>query len=128
MTTNPEPLSNERLAEIRDLTAHASPGPWTLSDDAEILLPDGTTVADAWDHDAENGRLIAAAPTIVAELLAEVDRLRRLVETGRTIGDSDARSLHEQARMIERLGETNERLRAQLAAAGTAATAEGCAR
>ena len=53
---------------IRELLGNITPGPWEYSGNDMIWFR--CTVGD------ENAEFIAAAPTIVADLLAEVDRLR----------------------------------------------------
>ena len=76
-------MTDARLAEIRERWAKATPGPWAhdrppgevyaLSDGSEIIAdvyggPDGRL--------EPNSAAIAAAPTDIADLLAEVERLR----------------------------------------------------
>jgi hypothetical protein len=105
-------LSDERLAEIEQRCAAATPGPWwvdldrpfTLGGDTvsvEALTPDGRYVerevcsclldTDAWPdgpewlEDAANARFLAHSRSDVPDLLAEVRRLRALL-AGRAEG------------------------------------------
>ena len=85
-------MNDERRDEIRGMLANATPGPWRTSnrrgaspriwwvetDDNEYDL-----IAEVFDGkqslsetDKSNADLIAAGPTIIADLLAEVERLR----------------------------------------------------
>ncbi|WP_328885362.1 hypothetical protein [Streptomyces sp. NBC_00316] len=108
----PEPLTDEELAEIEELTEATTPGPWyfrSLDDDwamslvAVSTLPDTgrgerwpdfdhhqivaatlvqqpryVDVADArWD---ENARFIANARQDIPRLIAEIRRLRHLID------------------------------------------------
>lgn len=84
-------LTAERLEEIRALLANATPGPWRMGQprrDRECMhcrigydiasfnvwAEPGVDVTSPHAHIPEgNARLIAAAPSIVAELLAEAE-------------------------------------------------------
>jgi hypothetical protein len=88
-------MPNERLAEIRDLEAGATPGPWSdeITNDGVLLVNlafgGGETgycdvlsfgdmeVTTKYDH--ANAAFIATARTIIPELLSEVDTLRGVV-------------------------------------------------
>ncbi|WNI15542.1 hypothetical protein [Actinacidiphila sp. ITFR-21] len=83
------PLSEQRLAEIAARVAAASAGPW-MADGAEIYrAPWGYVVIDLWvgemlridDQGGSNAdaEFVAHARTDVPVLLAEVERLTRLV-------------------------------------------------
>jgi transglutaminase-like putative cysteine protease len=77
----------ERLAEIREREQAATPGPW-IEEDGFILTADGkNTVADFVPYSA-NSVFMAAARDDVPFLLAEVERLTRLLE-GLTPGGSE---------------------------------------
>ena len=90
-----EPMSAERLEELRGLCEDAMPGPWGIQDFSRldrtfdpyegynICSRNGDTVAGNYDYE-EGGILhkadaifIAAARTAIPELLTEIDRLRR---------------------------------------------------
>ena len=82
--TDPQPLSDERLAEIAATSPHYE-GPWTydLDDDGldwVVLYPSNTPlagrVATVPDYGEYLAEFIAGARTAVPELLAEVKRLR----------------------------------------------------
>lgn len=98
------PLTPSRLAEIRATLENATPGPWKRDSSVGIgagavVTGDTTTGPDSDLDDfvfegicynveeAEDAHLIAAAPTIVAELLAEVERLNREVMFLRALAD-----------------------------------------
>ena len=86
-----EPMSDERLAEIAACSAAADRGPWevTAGEKKAVFIesPNGDVLAHdvrgsghlseeyVWMSDA-NAALIANAQTYIAELLAEVARLR----------------------------------------------------
>lgn len=84
-----EPMTDERLAAIRARLDAATPGPWLIkadqpypqricaNDDGLVLIAE-TFTDPAWPPaDAD---LIANAPTDLADLIAEVERLRYLDE------------------------------------------------
>lgn len=95
MSLQPESLmSDERLREIKSVLDAAVPGPWHYDDRFGIYADKSydehgdvryhSRVAEimhqsAWSRGRGrlNARLIADAPTIIAELLGEVDRLRK---------------------------------------------------
>ena len=106
-----EPMSPERLAEIRARVDAATPGPWHLDDDgAEIKTPDHGTIADIWEptQESRNGEFIAGARTDVPDLLAENDRLT--TELAKYVG-------HEPtiAEEMQYLSAENDRLTARVA-------------
>jgi hypothetical protein len=89
----PEPLSEERLAEIRARLENATPGPWEWegTDGSLSLLKAGEdrmvlavsrcdscwkSQGRCWHPVDEDAVFIAHAPEDLAALLAEVDRLR----------------------------------------------------
>ena len=81
-------MTEEELKAIEARLQAATPGPWsdfcesgdwwieTMADDGS---PGGLVVCDANDMDAADMALIAAAPTDIAALIAEVRRLRTLI-------------------------------------------------
>lgn len=73
-----EPLTEERLVEIRGREKAASDGPWAVQDKGAIPLiygPDGERVAKVIDHQ-EDAAFIAHAREDIPALLDEVERLR----------------------------------------------------
>lgn len=98
----------DRLAEIRAVLAGATPGPWLLSGEwiirAEDEQKDGLEVVPVvglWDGGdlrmkADDARLIAAAPELLAWCVDTIETLERGLSAA-TDG------LNEQAREIERL-------------------------
>ena len=86
-------MTPERLAEIKALLAAATPGPWSVHEGhrAVRVAPDRTLVHMFHGTPADQ-HFIAAAPAIIAELLAEVERLQQVV------------SIQNMAREIERTG------------------------
>lgn len=73
-----EPLTEERLAEIRGREKVATQGPWAVQDKGAIPLiygPDGERVAKVIDHQ-EDAAFIAHAREDIPALLDEVERLR----------------------------------------------------
>ena len=91
------PLSDARLTEIRARLAAATPGPWHVFRDSIVASawvnrgddPICEVVTDANDRSPDQGdtdaRLIANAPTDLADLLAEVQRLRAVDDGRRTV-------------------------------------------
>lgn len=90
MSTN-EPMTQEQLDAIQERVEVATDGPWTVDSDdpAYIIYPekggwDGLVIAHVAEQDGalfpveHNGSLIAHAPQDLADLLAEVERLRAL--------------------------------------------------
>lgn len=82
-------LTTTQEQAIRARLAAATEGPWTVDDDDPeyIIFPekggyDGLVIAKVADQDGalfpveHNGQFIAHAPTDIAALLAEIDRLR----------------------------------------------------
>ena len=84
MTT---PLSDERIAEIRERCDKATPGPWSVDEESgDVWVPSiWRSVAIIEDLDlplvnpAADRAFIAAARQDVPDLLAEVERLRKEV-------------------------------------------------
>ena len=84
MTT---PLSDERIAEIRERCDKATPGPWSVDEESgDVWVPSiWRSVAIIEDLDlplvnpAADRAFIAAARTDMPDLLDEVERLRALV-------------------------------------------------
>ena len=101
----PNAMTDERRAEIRALLEAATPGPWTAGDDGipasdveTAYIPkqkrchgygcDNKFICDLndgeyheyfnADEQTANARLIAATPTVIAELLGEIERLRNI--------------------------------------------------
>lgn len=71
-------ITDERIAEIRALLENATPGPWRAHPSGWVETANEVPVSDALrrqPHAERDGALIAAAPTIIAELLEEVERL-----------------------------------------------------
>lgn len=74
-----ESMTPERLAEIRARVEKRTPGTWQWSDCDELIAQDGDDFASviygsiSWPEDRD---LIANAPQDLADLLAEVERLR----------------------------------------------------
>ena len=82
-------MTEERLSEIRARLAAATPGKWVLQDEkvwSDMLSSqrNGKFVDDpvAWVNCQRDSGLIAAAPTDLADLIAEVERLREAWEIG----------------------------------------------
>lgn len=79
-------MTEEQLAELEALAASATPGPWEAENDVgtgNLLAPLGglphmTAFAQVWTFG--DAAFIAAARTSVPELIAEVRRLRALLE------------------------------------------------
>ena len=90
MTT---PLSDERIAEIRERCDKATPGPWSVDEESgDVWVPSiWRSVAIIEDLDlplvnpAADRAFIAAARQDVPDLLDEVERLRRLEEAVTTM-------------------------------------------
>lgn len=84
-------ITNKRLTEIQARLNAATDGPWAVDDDDPeyIVFPekggyDGLVIAKVVDQDGalfpveHNGQFIAHAPTDIADLLDEIERLRAL--------------------------------------------------
>jgi len=90
MTT---PLSDERIAEIRERCDKATPGPWSVDEESgDVWVPSiWRSVAIIEDLDlplvnpAADRAFIAAARADMPDLLDEVERLRRLEEAVTTM-------------------------------------------
>lgn len=67
-------MTNERIAEIKRLLEGISPAPWTADRNGYVYSGDGNTLIDVYGAPADT-LLIAAAPTAIAELLAEIERI-----------------------------------------------------
>ena len=100
--------------EIRAALAAATPGPWqvyeSMQADTFVYGPRGILRDDIIagpTYNRENAHLIANAPTWLAELLAEVDRLRedaRAFAEALGFGDGRTEPAATLAQMIDRLG------------------------
>jgi hypothetical protein len=86
-----KPWHEEAVARAKALLANATPGPWAVrvsQDDhgrpCDDVISKGNgniNVCSECDETTGDAALIAAAPTLIAELVAEVERLR--AEPGR---------------------------------------------
>ena len=74
------PMIEEHLAELERLVQEATTGPWEVSPRADNYIY-GPRQVVARIYDDANGKLIAASPTVLPELIAEVRRLRECLET-----------------------------------------------
>ena len=96
MSTN-DPMTQERLAEIRERVEKRTPGTWQWSDCDELIAQDGDDFASviygsiSWPEDRD---LIANAPQDLADLLAEVKRLRALLTVDDAMVERAARVLY----------------------------------
>ena len=86
------------LEEIKRLLAAATPGPWEWYDDDAaddggaqkadywtlgpgVLIAEGTDgTPDGDEIDRANAQLIAKAPTVIAELIEQVERLQKVAD------------------------------------------------
>lgn len=106
MSTN-EPMTQGRLDAIRERVEVATDGPWAVdSDDPSYIIYserggwDGLVIAQVADQDGalfpveHNGALIANAPQDLADLLAEVDRLRERLTVDDAMVERAARELY----------------------------------
>lgn len=96
-------MTDDELDAIRERLAAATPGPWTADTYAEAIYAlDGAAVvsgsrwggeASVFDH-APDADFIAHAPTDIAALLAEVERLcaerAQMTEVQEWVGTPDA--------------------------------------
>jgi len=120
-------VTPERIAELRRLAEAATPGPW-LSDDADL---DGfcrvyngrhgfskSLVCDTARR-ADCDYLAAANPATLLELLTEIERMHRIVESElpRIVDAGSLPSHLERADGRDLVAEENEKLRADLALA-----------
>lgn len=92
-------ITEKRLDEIRERLDAATPGPWRPDNDEPgyVIAPgdpsgwDGYLIASTVDHDGglfvqeHNAELIAHAPQDLADLLAEVERLRGVLAKAREV-------------------------------------------
>lgn len=105
MNTN-EPMPQEQLDAIQERVDAATPGPWAVDSDdpAYIIYPekggwDGLVIAHVAEQDGalfpveHNGSLIAHAPQDLADLLAEVERLRALTTVDDDMVERAARAM-----------------------------------
>ena len=107
MSTN-DPMTQEQLDAIQERLDAATPGPWAVDSDdpAYIIYPekggwDGLVIAHVAEQDGalfpveHNGSLIANAPQDLADLLAEVERLRALIAVDDAMVERGARAFYE---------------------------------
>src|SRR5690606_31918796 len=97
----PEPLTDERLAELERLCAEATPGPWrtsrgdmesyALDESGEwghvvyIYRPDGHRIPLFGERAREDARFIVAARAALPALIAELRALRRVAEAAEAV-------------------------------------------
>lgn len=106
--TSQNPMTQERLDAIRERVEVATDGPWAVdSDDPSYIIYserggwDGLVIAQVADQDGalfpveHNGALIANAPQDLADLLAEVERLRALTTVDDDMVERAARAYFE---------------------------------
>ena len=68
-------MTNERIAEIRAMLEGISPAPWAETPGRVVVNAGDLIVAHVmW---ASDNAIIAAAPTVIAELLTEVETWRK---------------------------------------------------
>lgn len=104
---NTNPMTQERLDAIRERVEVATDGPWAVdSDDPSYIIHserggwDGLVIAQVAEQDGalfpveHNGALIAHAPQDLADLLAEVKRLRALTTVDDAMVERAARALY----------------------------------
>lgn len=104
--SNNEPMTQEQLDAIRGRVEAATDGPWSIDSDdfTYVIHPekggwDGLVIAQVADQDGalfsveHNGALIAHAPQDLADLLAEVERLRALTTVDDDMVERVAREL-----------------------------------
>ena len=105
--TSHNPMTQERLDAIRERVEVATDGPWAVdSDDPSYIIHserggwDGLVIAQVADQDGalfpveHNGALIANAPQDLADLLAEVDRLRERLTVDDAMVEKATRTLY----------------------------------
>ena len=105
--TSHNPMTQERLDAIRERVEVATDGPWAVdSDDPSYIIYserggwDGLVIAQVADQDGalfpveHNGALIANAPQDLADLLAEVDRLRERLTVDDAMVEKATRTLY----------------------------------
>lgn len=106
--TSHNPMTQEQLDAIRERVEVATDGPWAVdSDDPSYIIHperggwDGLVIAQVADQDGallpveHNGALIAHAPQDLADLLAEVARLRALTTVDDDMVERAARAYFE---------------------------------
>lgn len=86
--------------ELRGLLAKATPGPWDLDYDNDVGHDDSyffewvkvgpAILADRDDVNDPDARLIALAPTLAAQRLADAEKIARLTEALREISSGPA--------------------------------------
>lgn len=102
-------MNPEGIAAVRSRLEAATPGPWhgvgdkVRATSADALIEDNILVAYYTGHDHRLGletsgmaadvELIANAPSDLAELVADAERLNQVREFHRTWGDQDTDSL-----------------------------------
>ena len=90
-------MNAERLTEIRERWAKSNfedPAPWRVVDKgdgyADVRDAEGYRVTPDFSHvDDPTVTAVAAAPTDIADLLAEVERLRAVVDAARRLRGGD---------------------------------------
>lgn len=109
-------MTEQRRNEIRARLEAATPGPWNYdprvgcvavysgekrnclaTDEPFIYYKPGVRVRDGWETDPQHrsdAALIAHAPTDLADLLAEVERLREVLDAARQVASGDVPMLH----------------------------------
>ena len=112
-------MSTDKLREIKERWAKASPKPWTAKKWASEAHPDEWVVEwgdDLWLHCEDSRCLrqpdaeaIAAAPEDIAWLISEVERLR-----GYKAFNPDRPTVHDLMVELNRVQRENERLRAEI--------------
>ena len=72
-------LSEKEIEAIRKRAEMATEGPWQKDGAIDIHSPNGTEVAAAWGGYADQ-EFIAHAREDIPKLLAEIERLRKIIE------------------------------------------------
>jgi hypothetical protein len=126
-TTDDLPMTDQRLAEIEARWHGTTPGPWEYTPQqktgyGEVTSP-GRTICDVWNEPgtkgvvaSANGLAIAAAPSDVRELVAEVRKLRAELAPFRELASEAATTLPDledeefRAECMARLGEASKAL------------------
>lgn len=90
-------MTDERKAEIRARLANITPAPWIVSDTSivsdelekciAVIESDGG-YEETSERRAGNAAFIAHAPQDIADLLAEVDRLRAYIRNAPELADT----------------------------------------
>lgn len=74
-------MTDERIAELEDLCAAATPGPWTANGVTGMIWAENDEVGTCIDISGNDSVFVAAARAALPEALAEIRRLRqRLAE------------------------------------------------